>query len=555
MSVQHVEFRVEVQKERVVTLTAPRIHDAPTTAFELDPGSPQWAECRSRLRAQQTSEQFFQTLGTTLFDAIFPRQHRISYELNYQYVREDLENRILQVQMRLLDDELSELPWECMYNPVAKLWLAANPVTPLSRYVDAQVPPPLRLQPPLKLLVVTAEPTTLPAVGAKTEIEAVRKVLSPLLRDGLVTAKLLNHATRRSFSRVIQDFHPHLFHFVGHGQRMGNTCGLLLESEDGSAELLEVNILCELLQQSGQMRVAVLNACETSGAAFALAKEGIAAVGMQEKIRTEAAIPFCRSFYEALASSVPLDLAANRARFSIRLECGGDRRDWCLPAIFLPAGRTDLLQIDQRAQAIRVTSRPPGASITVDRKPTGKVTPDTIVIKDTGEHEIAVSLEGYTPPAPQRVAAEGGGPVELDFELGTMPGFLVVSADRRGAGITAHRYGSSRSIQIGQIGKLGRVGPVRMEPGRYRVTAAWPARAGGSALTAEDEVLVTEGTTCSVQLAYPTLIPLKPASLLQRFAGFPATRVAAVALVVLLVALLAYVVVRGLSETTSVQQA
>ncbi len=345
----------------MVTLSAERIYGIATVSSRLDTQSEQWASAKQRFQAQSTSDQFFRTLGQQLLGVIFPDQHRFTYEINCQYVSEDRLSRVLRLELRLLDDEIIDLPWECLYDPASKLWLGASNFTAISRYVDAHVPPPVPLTPPLRLLVATAEPSDMPSVNAEAELQAIRESLGPLLSDGLVTAKVAPHATRHKLRRAIESFGPHMFHFIGHGKRAGGSSSLLLETDQQRQDPLGMELVLEFLQQSTNLRAAVLNACETSHGAMILAKAGIAAVGMQEKVRTEAAIPFCSSFYQAIAESVPLDIAANRARANVRLECGGDRRDWCLPAVFLPGGRGEVFQIKERdpAKFMPASAKPP----------------------------------------------------------------------------------------------------------------------------------------------------------------------------------------------------
>ncbi len=514
MAVQPVEFRADICRSggaAQVTLTARVIHGEPGAVAELDPNDGSWNEFRQRLKTHQTSEQFFRAAGERLFNCLLSTQHqKTTFEINHQYVKEDVENRVLRFQIRLLDDELVDFPWECLHHPVARLWLAANPQTPVSRYVDAQAPPPVQLEPPLRLLVATAEPESLEPVDAKREVEAIKVALAPLLRDQLVLAKQLPHANRASLRRTIEEFRPHLFHFIGHGWREGLACGLVLESADPAGDRLPVEILCELLRQSGQLRIVVLNACDTSRAALELAKSGIAAVGMQDKIRTEAAIPFCRSLYEALASSVPLDVAANRARFSIRLAQGGDRRDWCLPAVFLAAGQADFFQIQRCVRLVRVNSTPPGASILLDDAPTNQVTPDTLVLGDLNPHVVQVKLTGTSDSPRQTVKAVGGEPVQLDFQLAPAAGFLVVSTDRPGGAATVLCEGTDQARALGDLGKQMRIGPVPLPPGRYRVTVSWPARRGMGSLTAEDEITVEQGSLAQCKILFPGRVTAGP---------------------------------------------
>jgi len=81
-----------------------------------------------------------------------------------------------------------------------------------------------------------------------------------------------------------------------------------------------------------------LNAREGHEIAHQLARQGLAAVGMLYQLRSDAAAHFCRGLYGPLTSGAALDEAVNRARYAIRLECGGDRRDWFAPVTVLPGG-------------------------------------------------------------------------------------------------------------------------------------------------------------------------------------------------------------------------
>jgi len=502
MAPRHIELRVDVYvagDDLCVSLTAPRVHGRPTAAVGLDQDDPKLAQFRQQISAQQTSDQSFRALGAQLFEAIFPNQHRITYEINYQYAMEGTSDRNLRIQLRLPDERMAQLPWECLYNQETSLWLAVDPSTPFSRYVDARIPPPIQTQPPLRLLIATAEPSSMPGVDADAEIAAVQRALTPLLRDRLVDARVLPRATRRALQHVTEEFQPHLFHFVGHGQRLGGTCGLVLQSDSGAAELLEVDALRDVLRQSRRLRVAVLNACDTSGAAWALAKSGIAAIGMTEKVRSEAAIPFCRSLYEGVTTASPLDVATNRARFNVRLECGSNRRDWCLPALFLPAGEATLFHIQRPARLIRVVSTPPGASILLDGQATGKATPDTLIVRDADDHNVSVALAGCQPSAPQRVAADSDVNVALTFSVAPTLAPPEIDTDRpalrptgqRGGGAGASVASDSTGAAVGQA-----VQPAMSVPSR----ASEPASTAPTARTRHLGWVITIGAIAAAAL-------------------------------------------------------
>lgn len=351
-----IDFRVNISREGdelSVTVVGTWIQGSPTMQSALDLRSAKWTEFLWRLSARETSQSFFMELGTELFHAMLPGAHLVSYEVNHQVVREAPEDRLFRLLIHTRNADLSDLPWECLRDPHRNTLLGTHPITPLSRYVEALARRPVRTVPPIRILLATAEPRSLPSVGADGEVEGMTSALSSLLQDGLVAVKLVSHATLDKLGSAIGEFQPHAFHFVGHGNKCGGTSGLLIEAAGDCGRFLEIGSLCEILRTADPLRVVVLAACTTLGAAEEIARGGIGAIGMRSKAKAEAGALFARTLYECLAHSVPLDVAANQARLSVRVELGGDQSDWCLPALFLPNGQAELLIVETPPLAAR----------------------------------------------------------------------------------------------------------------------------------------------------------------------------------------------------------
>ncbi len=328
---------------QVVTIHAPRVHGEATRPSSLDcSAEPVFSQLQA-VDTRQTSEALLSNLGEALFESLLGA-HRVSYEINSQNALES--GGLLRMQLRVLTPELTDLPWECMYDRTSGLWLGANPHTPLSRYVDAQMGATSPITLPLRVLIIASEPQGLPSLNAEGELREMQEVLATLEASGQLRVQYLAKPSRPALRRTVGAFRPHVFHLIGHGRRVGRGCGVFLPGRDGHPDLLDDSLLAEILQQPQSVRLAVLNCCDTAYAWRQMAKAGIALVGMRHPVRAEAASVFSRGLYESIARSEPLDLAVNRGRFSVRVECGVDRRDWFLPSLFLPAGRTDLCRID-----------------------------------------------------------------------------------------------------------------------------------------------------------------------------------------------------------------
>jgi hypothetical protein len=90
---------------------------------------------------------------------------------------------------------------------------------------------------------------------------------------------------------------PHVVHFSGHG----NTGAIELTSGDGFGHLVPPDTLADIFRVlRDNIRVVLLNACDSAPQAEAIVSVIDCAVGMSGEIKDGPAIAFAAAFYEAL---------------------------------------------------------------------------------------------------------------------------------------------------------------------------------------------------------------------------------------------------------------
>jgi hypothetical protein len=222
---------------------------------------------------------------------------------------------------------LAALPWELLYDLERGEYLCLQASTPIVRTFDAPfyVPYPLAVDPPLRILVVAAQPPDQRWLNLAAEITGLQNGLAG---TDAIELKVLPHATFPALQEELQRGPYHVFHFMGHGEQ-GQ---LLLESPEGEvvSDRVSTAVVAKLFGKHPSLRLAVLNACKSarlpdpgSGDLFAAVAAGLiqagvpAVVAMQDAICDPPAIDFAGALYRSLASNEPLELAVTRGRRAI----------------------------------------------------------------------------------------------------------------------------------------------------------------------------------------------------------------------------------------------
>ncbi|MFO0877894.1 MAG: CHAT domain-containing protein [Gemmataceae bacterium] len=294
-----------------------------------------------------------ESLGTLLFEAIFQGPLHTAYQQAYTQARQHHAGLHLRLQ---LHESLQNLPFELLYDPDHRLFLAANIFTTLVRSTPGIAVSGPEIKYPLRLLVVIASPVDAPPLGAELELERLRAGLDHLLKLGIWKMEVIaGPDTLRQIATMPDRASYDVLHFIGHGIADSSTGrqGLILEGTGRRQQIAESRDLLPVLAGLSRLRLVVLNAChggrELSASPFSsiahqlLRPEVPAVVAMQRQIGDRSAILFTEHLYRSLARCRSIGEAVNAARTELLTlrEPVEALLDWFNPQVFLrsPDGR------------------------------------------------------------------------------------------------------------------------------------------------------------------------------------------------------------------------
>ena len=332
-----------------------------------------------------------QDFGQTLFKALLPTE-----DLRHLYYQSLDTARTqgaagLRLRLRIETPDLATLPWEFLFAPLDSDHLGLK--VPIVRDLSTrEAITPLKVTPPLRILAMVASPKDEPALNVDDERNKITEALRALPSVELTwlpgrTAEALQDAVRQDQDQPVK---YHIFHFIGHGgfDEGQNEGFIQLEDEEGSAKPLVASALSRLLRRAPDLRLAVLNSCDTARgghkdgfASFAttLVSSGDvpAVLAMQFPITDNASRLFAREFYKALGEGLPIDAAVTEGRIAIS-DDNPRSLEWATPALILRAPDGVLFEV-QPASAVRASGggagkEPPSASASVLPAP---ITPPT----------------------------------------------------------------------------------------------------------------------------------------------------------------------------------
>lgn len=148
----------------------------------------------------------------------------------------------------------------------------------------------------LKVLLLSANPADAP-LAIDEEFRAIdAKIRASDHRDYV---DLIKHGAVRleDLPGLLMRHKPHVVHFSGHGDKVA----IELTSSDGRGHLVPPSALADIFRVlKDNVRVVLLNACDSAPQAEAIVSVIDCAVGMSDEIEDGAAIAFAAAFYEAL---------------------------------------------------------------------------------------------------------------------------------------------------------------------------------------------------------------------------------------------------------------
>jgi hypothetical protein len=334
---------------------------------------------RRRLESSQRADA--RALGAKLFDAVFAEDVGVCFRRSVDEA--ERHGKGLRLRLRLTDAPgLAGVPWEYLYSSSNDRFLALSSWTPLVRYLDLpRRVAPLKVEPPLRILVMIASPADHPQLDVESEWARLNEGLADLMGTGAVELHRLKAPTLTGLQRELLLRQYHAFHFIGHGgfdEPTGDGV-LMMEGTGGRARIVPGRDLGTILHDHRSMRLAVLNACEGgrtsaadpfSGTAQSLVRAGIpAVVAMQFEISDVAAVAFAHAFYAAIALGLPVDASVTEARKAVFSE--GHDPEWGTPVVYMRSPDGQIFDIP--APADRPAAALPGAPDV----PVSTVSPDS----------------------------------------------------------------------------------------------------------------------------------------------------------------------------------
>jgi hypothetical protein len=302
------------------------------------------------------------TFGVSLFNALFRGEVGMLFERARASAQE---NKRAGLRLRLtfsFSNETAEwftsvvnLPWELMAPSEAQHPIVINAQSPLVRSFDRVLHSLDVIEPPIRLLVLSASPQGTDRLSVDTEVERMRAHWSraPAVLFRAQTARVAE------VEKTMAEFQPHIVHFIGHGTVLHGRGVLLFERDDGTAQQVDANELATLLARNST-RLVYLNSCRGAevgsdagsspfaGVATSLAKQQVPAIiAMQFPVTDTTAIAFCDSFYEQLVKGYPIDAAVGVAR---RRVFARGTREWATPVLFLREPDAQLIRKPSAAQ-------------------------------------------------------------------------------------------------------------------------------------------------------------------------------------------------------------
>jgi hypothetical protein len=304
---------------------------------------------------QTATEEGMRQAGEILFNALFPTRILKLWSRSLG----NLEDGVgLRIRLSVGPLELMTLPWELLYE---EEYVGLRLRFPIVRYLELPDPPrPLTVEPPLRVLIAIAQPLDVRPFEAASELAGIRAALAQW--PDTVQVDLLQGARREELLAKLRTGY-HVLHYIGHASLRraaleGEHGYLLLEDEERRADPVPALLLGQMVADS-QLRLAVLNACETAsngfdGALGSVAQQFVeggipAVVAMQQTIADHTSAAFSHAFYGALANGWPVDAAVQEGRRGIMTSLGSHWAslvDWAIPTLYMRTAVAHLLEIE-----------------------------------------------------------------------------------------------------------------------------------------------------------------------------------------------------------------
>jgi CHAT domain len=278
-------------------------------------------------------------LGSNLYKALFEGINQdghageISrfFKADFDDIKNDPSQALrLMLEFKTRAGKLGEMPWEYIYYPDGDdengFFVGGNARLVLTRHVphiDEDRFKNLQAQAKkVRVLIVTSEPED------RNELDT--SVINRIRRLDSIDVKRLPRPNKDNLKRLVNDFKPHIFHFIGHGRfidEKDHEHGELAFVDEKNQTNWVPDVDLAYCFESHQPHLIFLQACEGArsdsydtfkSVALQLVRSKVPAViAMQFEIENDISNKFAQEFYKSLGEGKPIEAAVQDGRIKI----------------------------------------------------------------------------------------------------------------------------------------------------------------------------------------------------------------------------------------------
>ena len=293
--------------------------------------------------------QSFKSLGQTLYDLLLPSKIHTHFEKTEAAARSA--NANVRLRLQIDHDTVASLPLEFIYRHSEGYFLAVNPNTVLSRYLDLPVPGHRvrRREGPLHLLAIISDPSDQIRLNPDDWERILQGALASQIKQKDLTIEVVKLATRKRIRDALLIQQPDIIQFIGHGvYHNGHGYIALVNESTGTTWFVDDDAFANMfLGADDHLGLVSLMTCDSAksdspqgfvGIAPKIVQRGVpAVVAMQFPVKIQTAKYFLEDFYTAIAARNPIDWAVQFGRKAISLEMGLDNHQFATPVLYMRA--------------------------------------------------------------------------------------------------------------------------------------------------------------------------------------------------------------------------
>ncbi|MGL5081322.1 MAG: CHAT domain-containing protein [Microcoleaceae cyanobacterium] len=301
------------------------------------------------IERRKTDADLLKEVGRSLYDWLFPNSIHTHLQQTEAVARQNKAK--LRLRLRVESPTIASLPLEFIYRAMGGYFLAANPDTVFSRYLNLPLPQERvrRRDTPLHVLAIVADPTDQVRLDPDEWETILKEALDAQLTDGNMTLQIVKRATYQEIRNALLAQKPDVIQFVGHGIYKDGKGHLALVDEDTNQTWSVdgerfANIFMGYNDHLGLISMATCESAQSDnpqgflGIAPQLVQRGTpAVVAMQYSVYIKTAKVFLEDFYTCVASHKPIDWAVQSARNAISLKFGLGDREFATPVLYMRA--------------------------------------------------------------------------------------------------------------------------------------------------------------------------------------------------------------------------